>query len=690
MAATTTLLGLVTPTQGTLSGTWGDTVNYGITDYVDISVAGTLTLTGDGAVTLANTTGSSSGNSITSTLAGAGTVTAQFSAVRVSGTTTTKVVTGPSYSKTYLLDNASSFAVTFKASGQTGVSISPGEKVYVYYNATDYVKVGGGGITYGAVKTTTYTAVSNDGVQTSTSGGAFTVNLPATPATGTQVFIVDSAGTWGTNNLTIGRNGSTIAGSATDLVCDINSVSIQCIYDGTTWDIFAQIGANDTAVLTQTNTVTGITNKTFVAPVLGAATATSLQGIIGNVAPAAGSFTTLGASSTATLNTLASSGATLTGGTINGMTIGATTASTGAFTGVNTPNTFGFKNRIINGEIDIDQRNAGASYTQVNGQYSLDRWSGNSFDGGAAANKFSVIQSSTAPTGFSNSLLVTSLAATASSASNIFNIEQKIEGFNFADFLYGTASAQTLTLSFWVRSSLTGTFGGALKNSARNRAYPFTYTISTANTFEQKTITITGDTSGTWVGGTNGVGLWISFGLGVGSTYSGTAGAWGAGDLFSATSAVSVVGTNGATFYLTGVQLEKGSTATSFDVRPFSTELTLCQRYFEKSYNVDTAPGAASNYQGTAKIQGVSDTSSNASVTVSFKVPKRTTATMTFYNAGSGASGTWEYTRSGAGAYVTANADQPSYGGVNVYGAVGGSGYLPVVWFGHWLASAEL
>jgi len=301
MPATTTLLGLVTPTQGTLSGTWGDTVNYGITDYVDIAVAGTLTLTGDGAVTLANTTGSSSGNSITSTLAGAGTVTAQFSAVRVSGTTTTKVVTGPSYSKTYLLDNASSYAVTFKASGQTGVSISPGEKVYVYYNATDYVKVGGGGITYGAVKTTTYTAVANDGVQTSTSGGAFTVNLPASPATGTQVFVVDSAGTWGTNNLTIGRNGSTIAGSATDLVCDINSVSIQCIYDGTTWDIFAQIGANNTAVLTQTNTVTGITNKTFVAPVLGAATATSLQGIIGNVTPAAGAFTTLTASSTLTV-----------------------------------------------------------------------------------------------------------------------------------------------------------------------------------------------------------------------------------------------------------------------------------------------------------------------------------------------------------------------------------------------------
>jgi hypothetical protein len=246
---------------------------------------------------------------------------------------------------------------------------------------------------------------------------------------------------------------------------------------------------------------------------------------------------------------------------------------------------FGMRNRIINGAMVIDQRNAGASYTQVNGLYNLDRWAGNTYDGGAATNKFSVIQSSTAPTGFSKSLLVTSLAATSSAASNIFNIEHKIEGFNFADFLYGTASAQTLTLSFWVRSSLTGTFGGALKNSARDRAYPFTYTISTANTFEQKTITITGDTSGTWVGGTNGIGLWISFGLGVGSTYSGTAGAWGAGDIFSATGATSVVGTNGATFYITGVQLEKGSTATSFDYRPYGTELALCQRYYQKVTN---------------------------------------------------------------------------------------------------------
>jgi len=136
-------LGLALPVQGELSGTWGDTVNNGITQYTNIAIAGTLTLTGDGAVTLANTTGDASASNITSTLAGAGTVTAQFAIVKVSGTTTTKVVTGPSYSKTYVVDNASSYAVTFKASGQTGVSVAAAEKVTVVFNGTDYIKLAG-------------------------------------------------------------------------------------------------------------------------------------------------------------------------------------------------------------------------------------------------------------------------------------------------------------------------------------------------------------------------------------------------------------------------------------------------------------------------------------------------------------------------------------------------------------------
>jgi len=266
----------------------------------------------------------------------------------------------------------------------------------------------------------------------------------------------------------------------------------------------------------------------------------------------------------------------------------------------------GRRNIIINGAMQLDQRNNGSSYAQINSQYSLDRFRGNSYDGGAATGKFTVQQSSTAPDDFSHSLLVTSSAATSDAANNIFNIEQLIEGFNTAHLNYGSSSAQTITLSFYVRSSLTGTFGGALKNNARNRNYPFTYTINSANTFERKTITISGDTSGTWVGSTNGIGLWVSFGLGVGSNYSGSAGAWGAGDYFSATGATSVVGTSGATWYITGVQLEVGSQATPFEHRSFGEELLLCQRYYEKTdfigYHVLTryegdAGGRLANWQ---------------------------------------------------------------------------------------------
>jgi len=280
------------------------------------------------------------------------------------------------------------------------------------------------------------------------------------------------------------------------------------------------------------------------------------------------------------------------------------------------------RNRIINGDMRIDQRNAGASYTQVNGVYSLDRWSGNSFDGGAASNKYSVQQSTTAPAGFSNSLLVTSLAATADSGNDIFNIEQKIEGFNSADLAFGTASAKTITLSFWVRSSLTGTFGGAIKNSARDRAYPFAYTISSANTFEYKTITIAGDTSGTWVGSTNGMGLWLSFGLGVSSSRSDTAGAWAGGDLFSSTGAVRVIGTSGATFYITGVQLEEGSVATPFEHRMYGTELQLCQRYFEIIKKQDS---------GLETLIGIGFVYSNPNTFLNyrFKATKRAQPTLT-------------------------------------------------------------
>ena len=233
----------------------------------------------------------------------------------------------------------------------------------------------------------------------------------------------------------------------------------------------------------------------------------------------------------------------------------------------------GFKNRIYNAQMQIDQRNAGAAVSAAG--LTLDRW----ILGLSTTGAVTVQQDSTAPAGFTKSLKVTVTATDTISGTEYVAIRQKIEGYNVADLGFGTASASTVTLSFWVRSSITGTFGGVFLNSAQNRVYPYTYTISSANTFEYKTVTIAGDTTGTWVTD-NGTGLDVWFSLGVGSTYSGTAGAWSSSFALSATGATSIMGTVGATFYITGVQLEKGSTATSFDYRPYGTELALCQRYF--------------------------------------------------------------------------------------------------------------
>jgi hypothetical protein len=263
------------------------------------------------------------------------------------------------------------------------------------------------------------------------------------------------------------------------------------------------------------------------------------------------------------------------------MTVSINGTSGLTFNDASTQNTaatgFGFKNRIINGAMMIDQRNAGASGA-ANG-YTVDRFQYY----GSQASKLTWQQNAgsvTPPSGFVNYLGFTSSSAYSITSTDEFGISQSIEGLNVADLGWGTADAKTVTLSFWARSSLTGTFGGSLRNNGATRSYPFTYSISSANTWELKTVTIAGDTSGTWLT-TNGTGVLLNFGLGVGSTYSGTAGSWAATNYISATGATSVVGTSGATFYITGVQLEKGSTATSFDYRPYGTELALCQRYFQ-------------------------------------------------------------------------------------------------------------
>ena len=241
------------------------------------------------------------------------------------------------------------------------------------------------------------------------------------------------------------------------------------------------------------------------------------------------------------------------------------------------PNSMGFRNRIINGDMRIAQYGTGPTSVQTSTTYATcDRW----ISDASQNSKYTIQQSSDAPTGFNYSMLATSSSAYSVTASDGFRIQQRIEGFNTADLSFGSASAKTVTLSFWVKSSLTGTFGGTLSNAAFNRTYPFTYTISAANTWEQKTITVAGDTTGTWVGATNGIGLIVYFSLGVGSNFAGTNNAWNSG--FYIGGSTSVVGTNGATFYITGVQLEAGTVASPFERRDYGRELAMCQRYFER------------------------------------------------------------------------------------------------------------
>jgi hypothetical protein len=325
-------------------------------------------------------------------------------------------------------------------------------------------------------------------------------------------------------------------GTTTLIAGQLNAGGIAAIeYDGTRFQLMNASGAAAFTNLTATSiTATNITTTNTTTTNLRVSTITDLAG--GNTA------------------------------TINGMTPTAQSLQ-------------GFRNRIINGAMVIAQR--GTTFNSIaDFTYTVDRWL---YQG--ASSKFNIVQNGggvTPPSGFTNYLGMTVVSAITPAAGDYFRIQQRVEGFNVSDLGWGAAGAQSVTVSFWVRSSLTGTFGGSVMNNAANRSYPFPFTVSAANTWEQKTIVIPGDITGTWLTD-NGVGVTLSFSLGSGSTFTATANVWGATSAHAPTGSQYVASTNGATFYITGVQLEAGSVATPFERRDYGRELIMCQRYFQNS-----------------------------------------------------------------------------------------------------------
>jgi len=344
------------------------------------------------------------------------------------------------------------------------------------------------------------------------------------------------------------------------------------------------------------------------------------------------------------------------------------------------------RNRIINGNMVIDQRNAGASVATSSGTfiYTVDRWQAIY----AATSKYTIQQNAgsvTLPAGFTKYLGVTSTSAYTPSSTEYFAVRQFIEGYNTADLAWGAASAKAVTLSFLVYSSLTGSFGGALVNSAQTRSYPFTYSVPVANTWTTISITVPGDTTGVWATD-NATGIDLRLGLGCGSTYNGTAGAWAAGNYVSVTGAVSVVGTSGATFYITGVQLEVGTKATPYEMQIYSDQLAQCQRYFSKSYNIDVVPGTAT-YVGALATFSPTASTNRPVVPIFFPVSMRTTPTLTAYSPNNGASGNF-YNNDAAANFAVQ---------VSVNTGSSGASWLPsgtlttnAFFTGHWTATAEL
>jgi len=340
----------------------------------------------------------------------------------------------------------------------------------------------------------------------------------------------------------------------------------------------------------------------------------------------------------------------------------------------------GFKNRIINGAMVIDQRNAATAVTVNNtAVVTLDRWL---VEDGLTTGILSAQQVSDAPFGFINSLKVTaSTGSGAIGAGEYAVITQLIEGNNVADLAWGSASAISVTVSFWVKATTTGNYSCTLYNNGASRINPQSYTINVAGTWEQKTITFTGDTTGTWLTN-NGRGIVVNFYIALGTTYQSSSG-WNALSKYGVSGTTNGLVTTGNTFQITGVQLEAGTQATSFDFRDLSRELIMCQRYYAKSYDYGTIPGSSNIGNGRV---GYYAADTNTTCYAKLPINMRVAPTLTVYSTYDGASG---YAREG-GTTTNKVVTPLGTGETSVLYALLGTATATNFYYTHYTVSAEL
>lgn len=342
-----------------------------------------------------------------------------------------------------------------------------------------------------------------------------------------------------------------------------------------------------------------------------------------------------------------------------------------------------FRNRIINGDMSIYQRQAAST---TNSSFALDHWLFTKVNGATE----SIAQNTDAPFGFNYSLRNTISVGDASIGATEYSaINQRIEGYNIRDLGFGTANARSVTIQFWVKATVTGSYTANIYNESATRICPFSYTIDNSNTWEFKTVTLPGCPDGTW-NTTNGIGLALYFYAALGSSYlGGTSGVWNSSGQYGSGTPVNNIASNGNIFAITGVQLEPGSIPTAFEYLPFHIQLAQCQRYYEKSYNYDVAPGTATDV-GVMYHLGGSDNGLNLGPTIYFKVMKRATPSVFTAYTRSGADG-WDYGRNGGSGTITNALLTKTWIGMSgglVYGNVGGA-WVPAWINGHWVAQSE-